>query len=84
MPCPITRRRDPDDRQERWRVFYGDVQVGTIGMRSGVPVDVDQWDWSCAFYPVSDRDRLTDAISTLSDGWVAVSAQNPSPRRGRA
>ena len=28
-----------------------DVRVGTIGQRAGVPVDVDQWQWSCGFYP---------------------------------
>jgi hypothetical protein len=27
------------------------VRVGTIGQRAGVPVDVDQWGWSCGFYP---------------------------------
>jgi hypothetical protein len=51
----LTRRRDPDARQESWRVFYGDIVVGTIGVRSGVPVHVDQWTWSCGFYPVSHR-----------------------------
>jgi len=60
---PLTRRRDPDARQERWRVFYGDVQVGTIGMRSGIPVGVDQWDWTCGFYPASERGRLERGIA---------------------
>lgn len=32
-------------------------KVGTIGTRSGVPVDVDQWDWTCGFYPVPDCGR---------------------------
>jgi len=36
MPA-LTRRRDPEMPHECWRVFYGDVQVGTIGKRSGVP-----------------------------------------------
>ena len=31
---------------ECWHVYYGDVHVGTIGIRSGVPVDRDQWSWS--------------------------------------
>jgi hypothetical protein len=47
----LTRRRDPDASQESWRVFYGDVHVGTIGMRSGIPVHADQWGWRCGFYP---------------------------------
>jgi hypothetical protein len=34
-----------------WHVFYGDVHVGTIAARAGVPVDVDQWGWQCGFHP---------------------------------
>jgi hypothetical protein len=34
-----------------WHVYYGDVRVGSVGERPGVPVDVDQWQWSCGFYP---------------------------------
>jgi hypothetical protein len=36
MPA-LTRRRNPDARQESWLVFYGDVRVGTIAIRSGNP-----------------------------------------------
>ena len=54
MPA-LTRRRDPDALQETWRVYYDDVQVGTISRRAGVPVDVDQWGWSCGFFPAIDR-----------------------------
>jgi hypothetical protein len=50
MPT-LTRRRDPDANLETWQVFYGDVQVGTIGRRAGVPVAVDPWAWSLGFYP---------------------------------
>jgi hypothetical protein len=39
----LTRRRSTDEREECWHIFYGDVRVGTIGIRRGVPVDVDQW-----------------------------------------
>jgi hypothetical protein len=49
MPA-LTRRRYPE-RQDCWHIFYGDVHVGTIARRSGVPVDVDQWGWDCGFYP---------------------------------
>jgi hypothetical protein len=38
MPA-LTRRRDPD---AHWRVFREDVQVGTIGVHAGVPVDSNQ------------------------------------------
>jgi hypothetical protein len=48
MPA-LTRRRDPDARLESWQVYFGDVRVGMIGIRSGVPVHADQWQWSCGF-----------------------------------
>jgi hypothetical protein len=62
MPA-LTRRRDPEARQESWRVFYGDVQVGTIGLRSGVPMHAEPWHWSCRFYPVSHRGLREDGIA---------------------
>jgi len=39
-------RRSKDTHAESWQIFYGDVRVGTIGIRVGVPVGVDQWGWS--------------------------------------
>jgi hypothetical protein len=45
MPA-LTRRRYPE-RPDCWHVYYGDVHVGTIAIRAGVPVDVDQWGWDC-------------------------------------
>jgi hypothetical protein len=33
MPA-LTHRRDPDARFECWMIFYGDVHVGTIAVRS--------------------------------------------------
>jgi len=56
MPA-LTRRRDPEAHQQTWYVDYGDVQVGTTSMRAGVPVDVDQWGWSCGFYPGTHPDE---------------------------
>jgi hypothetical protein len=47
----LTRRRSSDAHRAAWHVYYGDVHVGTIGRRAGAPVDVDQWSWSCGFYP---------------------------------
>ena len=38
----LTRRRDPEARIESWQVLFGDVVIGKIGMRPGVPVNVDQ------------------------------------------
>jgi hypothetical protein len=46
----LTRRRYPE-RADCWHIFYGDVHVGTIARCSGVPVDVDQWEFACGFYP---------------------------------
>src|ERR1700733_7963523 len=46
----LTRRSD-NPHLVTWHVYYGDVHVGTIGKRAGVPVDVDKWQWSCGFYP---------------------------------
>jgi hypothetical protein len=46
----LTRRRY-SERRDCWHVYFGDVCVGTIGRRAGCPVDVDQWEWSCGFYP---------------------------------
>jgi hypothetical protein len=54
MPA-LTRRRCPGAREECWRIYHGDVHAGTISVRSGVPVDKDQWSWSCGFYPISHR-----------------------------
>jgi hypothetical protein len=34
-----------------WHFYFGDVHVGTIGERAGVPVDVDKWGRSCGLYP---------------------------------
>jgi hypothetical protein len=50
MPT-LTRRRSNDPHRKVWNVYYGDVRVGHIGQRAGVPVDVEQWGWSCGFYP---------------------------------
>src|SRR5713226_1674112 len=49
----LTRRRSPNAPEECWRVFYGDIRVGTIALRTGAPHDEDPWGWSCGFYPGS-------------------------------
>jgi hypothetical protein len=64
MPA-LTRRRSPD-RSDCWHVYYGDVHVGTIAARAGVPVDVDQWGWQCGFYPPSHRGQhLEDTAASF-------------------
>jgi hypothetical protein len=47
----LTRRPSNDDRDESWHVYYGDVCIGWIGKRAGVPSDGDQWGWRCGFSP---------------------------------
>jgi hypothetical protein len=49
----MPRRRSDNPHQETWHVYYGDVHVGTISERAGVPVDVDQWDGRAAFIRAS-------------------------------
>jgi hypothetical protein len=41
MPA-LTRRRYPE-RQDCRHVYYGDVHVGVITVRTGVPHDEDHW-----------------------------------------
>jgi hypothetical protein len=51
----LTRRRNQDRNRESWRILYGDIEVGWIGQRSGVPKDAEQWGWHCGFFPLSQR-----------------------------
>jgi hypothetical protein len=46
----LTRRKDPH-RADRWNVYFGDISVGAIGRCAGVPLHVDQWEWSCGLQP---------------------------------
>jgi hypothetical protein len=68
----LTRRRDPEGHQEVWHVYYGDVKVGTIGQRAGVPVGVDQWGWSCGFYrraPVVEKPLYASVAVGNEEHW---------------
>ncbi len=47
----LTRRRSDNPHEESWHIYSGDVRIGTIGARAGVPVHADQWGWSIGFYP---------------------------------
>jgi hypothetical protein len=68
----LTRRRATSDHNETWHVYYGDVRVGTIGQRAGVPVDVDEWGWSCGFYPgLEPRQHLSGSAATFEAARVA-------------
>ena len=79
----LTRRRSPDAAEECWHVYYGDVHVGTIAIRSGIPHDEDPWGWSCGFYPGSaPGEFLTgkaidfdEARAGFEDAWRVFSAK---------
>ena len=62
----LTRRHYPE-RQDCWHVYYGDVQVGTIAIRTGVPHHEDPWGWICGFYPGSEPGEYLDGTAATSD-----------------
>jgi hypothetical protein len=79
MPA-LTRRRDPEARQETWHVYYGDVRVGTIARSVGNPNAAPEWQWRCGFYPGSDPGECRA-------GTVPTFDQTPAPssrQRGRS
>jgi hypothetical protein len=53
----LTLRGCSDAHQETWLIHYRDVRVGRIAIRAGVPLDVDQWGWSCGIYPTAGSHR---------------------------
>ena len=62
----LTRRRYPE-RKDCWHVYYGDVHVGTIAIRVGIPHDEDPWGWICGFYPGSHPGEFTDGTAATFD-----------------
>ena len=62
MPA-LTRRRNLDAPDECWHVFYGDVRVGTIAIRTGMPPGEDPWCWVCGFYPGCHPSECTDGTA---------------------
>ncbi|WMT78749.1 hypothetical protein [Bradyrhizobium sp. Ash2021] len=80
---PALTRRLSKDRADCWHVYFGDVRVGTIAMRSGVPVDVEQWGWQCGFYPGSEPGEYLDGTvatfdqtrAEFEDAWRVFSAK---------
>ncbi|MFB6418989.1 hypothetical protein [Bradyrhizobium tunisiense] len=46
-----TLSRRPDGSHDGWHVYFGDVRIGQIGRRSGVPNHTDQWGWIIGFHP---------------------------------
>jgi hypothetical protein len=66
MPA-LSRRRYPDVPEECWHIFYGDVHVGLIAIRTGSPHDEDPWGWSCGFYPGSHPGECTSGTAATFD-----------------
>jgi hypothetical protein len=60
LNLPLTRRRDPD--YEAWLIFYGDLHVGTVGMRSSLRADLSQQSGRCQ--ACFDQDGLDPAINS--------------------
>jgi hypothetical protein len=66
MPA-LTRRRSENQHHVTWQVYYDDINVGFIGERSGVPVDVVRWAWSCGFYPGLDPGQHRNGTAETFD-----------------
>jgi hypothetical protein len=63
----LTRRPDNDPHRQGWFVYYGDVRIGHIGRRAGVPTHAPQWGWSCGFYPGCDPGQSTSGTAETLD-----------------
>jgi hypothetical protein len=79
----LTHRRDPDARFECWMIFCGDVHVGIISIRSGIPHDQALWGWRCGFYPGSEPGEYLSGTAMTFDqaradfakAWQVLSAR---------
>jgi hypothetical protein len=85
MPS-LSRRRYPE-RADCWHIHDGDVHVGSISIRAGVPPDGDPWEWRCGFYPGSHPgDHLSGTATTFDQaragfdtaGKVFLSKRTPA------
>jgi hypothetical protein len=63
----LTRRRDSDATQETWRIYYGDVHVGSIAQSVGNPGAAPKWEWRCGFYPGSRPSECTGGTAASFD-----------------
>jgi hypothetical protein len=62
----LTRRRS-NDHHDCWHVYFGDVRVGTIAQRIGIPRDQHLWGWTCGFYPGSHPGECTQGTAATLD-----------------
>jgi hypothetical protein len=56
-----------DAREECWHVYYGDVHVGTIAIRTGIPFDEDPWAESAVSTRAASRQSYTDGTAATFD-----------------
>jgi len=64
----LSRRRSKDDEhRETWLIYFGDVRVGSIGRRAGVPNSAPQWGWWCGFYPGTEPGEHRGGIAETFD-----------------
>ena len=76
----LTRRRSDNEHRETWHVYYGDIHVGSIGERAGVPTRADQWSWGLGFYPGLDERKggnaatFDEARAAFDRAWQDVQA----------
>ena len=63
----LTRRHSPDAPEECWHVYYRDVRVGVIALRTGMPPGEDPWHWSCGFYPGAHPRECADGTAATFD-----------------
>jgi hypothetical protein len=87
MPA-LTRRRSKDDpHRETWLIYFGDVRVGVISRRAGVPNSAPQWAWSCGFYPSmaagEHRSGIAETFEGARSGFQAA-WQDLAPTRTEA
>lgn len=68
----LTRRRSDNEYQETWQIYFGDVCVGSIGARAGVPTSADQWGWRVGFYPGTEPGtHRSGSAATFDEARVA-------------
>jgi hypothetical protein len=63
----LTRRRDLEAPDECWHVYYGDVRIGTIAKRVGIPITEDPWGWACGFCPGCHPREQTHGTAPIFD-----------------
>jgi hypothetical protein len=71
----LTRRSEGHDG---WHIYFGDVRIGHIGKRSGVPNHVEQWGWTIGFDPGlstrlgGDTASFEEARAQFETAWSRI------------